>query len=416
MLRPAIAVLMLGFPWHPAHAEFKPGYTPNVPVTVPTRMDWTFTVTSQTVENPPTSLLEKNYDSTKQLFDLYLPPRKDPKQPIPAILFISADSDAAGWKSFEPICTKRGMAFIAVRGAGNSTPGPKRCRIILDCLDEVRRHVPLDPDRTYLTGFSGGGRIACAIGFALPEYFGGIIPLCAGGDLREEPWLRHRARDRLSVALVTGQTDFNRGEIEQWKGPLWSDLGLRTKVWIEPNLGHGIPNATTLSNAIVWLEEDRPRRVALAKRHPASRANPTQTTSSKELAAALWDEGKNRLSDAKTTYSGLMLIKGVSDRWPDLATGKSARKLLEDYDAKSDRPWELDDIAEQRKTLIASAKSLSNYALKGVPANSPYVKIRPDMAKKAINLWVQVIEDGPDSVAAKEGRKLLADLEPLTKK
>ena len=125
----------------------------------------------------------------------------------------------------------KGIAYIGVRDAGNDVPPPKRVRIVLDCLDDVRRQVPLDPDRTYIGGFSGGARIACTIAFALPEYFGGVIPVCAGGEMREEPWLRHRIIDRLSAALVTGTSDFNRGEVERWKGTMWKDFGIRTRVW-----------------------------------------------------------------------------------------------------------------------------------------------------------------------------------------
>jgi hypothetical protein len=222
--------------------------------------------------------------------------------------------------------------------------------------------------------------------------------------------------DRLSAALVTGQSDFNRGEIEQWKGPMWKDLGIRTRTWMQPNLGHGIPNATILGEAVAWLEEDRPRRAALAKRYPATRADASKPISSKDLAAALIAEGKEKLADAKTQYAGLMLVKGVSERWPDLDTGKAARKMLLEYDARKERPWDADDIAEQRKFLISEAKTLGDYALKGIPAGSPYVKFRPDMAKKAISLWKQVIEDSPDSDAAKLGRKAIPELEALTKK
>jgi len=399
-----------------AQADLKPGFTPNVPVTAPTRLDWVFTVANRSSASPTASLLDPKFDSTKQSFDVYLPPRKDLKAPIPAILFVSAGNEAAGWKSFEPICTKLGIAYIAVRGAGNNVPTPKRCRIVLDCLDEVRRQVPLDPDRTYITGFSGGGRIACSIAFALPEQFGGMIPLCAGGDLREEPWLRRRAVDRLSAALITGSTDFNRGEIEQWKGPLWNELGLRSRVWVQAGMGHAIPNATTLGEAIAWLEDDRTRRAALAKTSPASRADVAKPLTSEEFAAVLLKEAKEKIADAKTRYAGLMLAKGVSERWTEEPSGKAARKMLLDFEAKKDLSWEKDDLADQRTMLIAEARSLSNYALKGVPAGSPYLKFRPDMAKKAISLWQQVIEDSPSSDAAKEGKTLLPRLEELIKK
>ncbi len=198
----------------------KEGYTSRVVVSEPTRIDWVFTAATQSPARPPAKLLPAQFASTKQDYELFVPRRKDTKKPLPAILFISAGDEPQGWKAFEKPCKNLGVVFIGVRGAGNGVAGPLRSRIVLDCFDDVRRQVPLDPDRTYIAGFSGGGRTACAIGFALPEYFGGILSIGAGGELRDEPWLRHRAIDRLSIALVTGTTDFNRGEVERLARPI----------------------------------------------------------------------------------------------------------------------------------------------------------------------------------------------------
>ena len=127
-------------------------------------------------------------------------------------------------------------------------------------------------------------------------------------------------------------------------------------------------------------------------------------------------EAKAKAADPKTAFAGLMLAKGVSARWPDRPEGKAARDWLVEYDARGNRAWEKDDIAEQRRTLVAEAKSLSDYALKGVPANSPYLKSRPDMARRAISLWEKVIDDSPGSADAATGKRLVPELEPLTKK
>jgi pimeloyl-ACP methyl ester carboxylesterase len=413
--RPACA-LALGLSLAAVAAPPAPGYTAKVSVVGPTRLDWTFAVTSQSLADPPAKLTGDGYDSAKQTYELFVPPRKDAKRPLPAILFISAGDEPAGWKSFEKVCKDRGIVFVGVRGAGNSVPPPKRVRVALDCFDDARRQIPLDPDRTYVSGFSGGARIACAVAFALPEYFGGVIPVCAAGELREESWLRHRLTDRLGAALVTGETDFNRGEVERWKGTTWKDTGVRTRVWVQPKMGHAMPPAATLAEAAKWLDDDAPRRAAAAKKSPASRAAPSAARTREEDAKALFDEAKRMLADQATTYRGLMLLKGAAARWPDLATGKAALKLLREYDAKKERPWEGDDVAEQRKQIAAEARGLGDYALNGIPPGSPYEKERPAAAKRATDLWGVLIQDAPNSALGKEGKKWVAELEPLTKK
>ncbi|MSR54541.1 MAG: hypothetical protein EXS09_14810 [Gemmataceae bacterium] len=391
------------------------GYTASVEVSGPTRLDWIFTTATQSPAKPPAKFLPDDYDSKKQAYELFVPTRKDTKKPAPAILFISAGDDPQGWKTFEKTCKESGLVFIGVRNAGNNVPGPKRCRIVLDCLDDVRRQVPLDPDRTYISGFSGGARMACSIGFALPELFGGILPLCASGELRPEPWLRHRLIDRLSMALVTGTTDFNRGEVERWRGPFWKEIGIRTRVWT-PAIGHTLPSPAIASEAIKWLEEGREKRDALAKKHPATRATSDGALSREDAAKALLSEGKERLKTKEGLHSGLMLMKGVLERWPDLATAAEAKKVLQEQEGKPDRSWEKDDVAEQLKYLTAEARSLSDYAIKGIPEGSQYAKQRPNLAKRAIELWMVVIENTPDSPAAKEGKEKLPALEKLAGK
>ena len=62
------------------------------------------------------------------------------------------------------------------------------------------------------------------------------MPICAGGELREESWLRQRVIDRLSVALLTGEKDFNRGEVERWRATYLTEVGVRNKVWVVSDL------------------------------------------------------------------------------------------------------------------------------------------------------------------------------------
>ena len=290
--------------------------------------------------------------------------------------------------------------FASPHNAGNDCAMPKRVRIVMDVLDDLRRNYRTDPDRTYIGGISGGGRVACAIAFALPEYFGGAVPVCAGGDLRDESWLRQRVIDRLSVAFVTGENDFNRGEVERFRGTMFPEVGVRSKVWVEPKMGHSIPGGERLGEVFGWLEEGAVGRGALAKKFPASRVNGDAAPSRQDWSQALLKEAQGRLKNKQTLYSGLMQLQGASVRWADLPGGIAAKKLLTEYEAKSDRPWEEDDIAEQRRFLIAQARSLDAYA--SGPLSQQYIKMRPDMARAAIGLWKQVQEDGPQTKPGKE--------------
>jgi pimeloyl-ACP methyl ester carboxylesterase len=285
---------------------------------------------------------------------------------------------------------------------------------VLDVLDDIRQRHAIDPDRTYLAGFSGGGRTACGIAFALPELFGGVIPVCAGGDLREETWLRHRVIDRLSVALVTGTGDFNLSEVSRFRGPMLTDMGVRTQVTVVEKLGHGIPDSQTFSKVVEWLDAGAPDRRKLAASKPASRISGDAAPTREQWAKSLLAEGQSQLKKPETLYAGLMLLQGTMQRWPDLPQAEDAKRMLLEYEAKAEHPWEADDIAEQRKFLIARARALSDYATGDLPEQ--YARQRSAMLEAAINLWTMIVQDGQDPKAVAEGEKLLPILKERLEK
>ena len=382
-----------------------PGTHDRVTVATPTRLDWVFALSNQSPAKPPAEWT-RGYVSTEQTYRLVVPAKVTTKL-LPLVLFISPGDNPSGFSAFASTCGRNGVLMASPRGAGNRCPFPRRVNIVLDVLDDLRRRYPIDPDRTYLAGFSGGGRVACTIGFALPEMFGGIVSFCAAGDLRPESWLRHRVTDRLSVALVTGETDFNRGEVERFRGPQLKELGVRTRVWVEPGAGHTVP-AGPVPAVFKWLEQDQPRRKKLATAWPASRLAPDTAPGRQEAARALLAEANKRLADPATLYSGLMQLKGIRVRWTGLPEAAVAETTLLKYDARDERPWEKQDIAEQRMILIARARGIDAYGSGPLPKQ--YADGRADMLKFAITLWSRILQDGQDANAVQQARKRIPAL------
>ncbi|MCH8828535.1 MAG: hypothetical protein IID45_03055 [Planctomycetes bacterium] len=392
-------------------AEQEPrGYQPTVHVSSATRLDWIFALSNQSREKPPASWL-KDYESAKQTYELFVPTNYDPKKSWPVVLFVSPGNRAMGWRCWRDVCMKRGVIFAGAHGAGNRCPTPRRVKILMDVLDDVRRRFHTDADRTYLSGFSGGGRIACAVAFSLPEYFGGVVSICASGELRREPWLRQRVIDWLNVAMATGERDFNRGEVERYRGPMLAAVGVRSRVWTIKGMGHTLPPTRTIEDIFRWLETGVSSRRKLALRYPASRIAATTAPTRKDWSERLFAEAQKRTRRPKTLYSGLRQLAGIRARWHDLPAAVKATKLLRQFESLKNRPWEKEDIAEQRRFLIARARSLDSYATGPLPKS--YAAQQPAMAKAALNLWRQVIRDGQDKRAVAQARKRIPVLEKL---
>jgi hypothetical protein len=265
-------------------------------------------------------------------------------------------------------------------------------------LDDVRRRCRIDPEQTYLSGFSGGGRMACTIAFALPEYFGGVIPFCGTNPLNQLAYLRHRVHDRLSVAFVTGATDFNRKENEVYMFPSFKELEIRSRLWVVPRMGHGVPPPPVLAGVYRWLADDLPRRRKDARNHPDLAAKPDQTQTPDALASAYLKAATAALQVPEQTWRGVALLQGITRRWPETAPAKKAKQVLKELldDPARSKLIAVQGGAEEQRDLAAQARALERFG-----------RLRP-----ARSAWKKLADLHPDTPA---GKKALVEIARLTK-
>jgi predicted esterase len=329
-------------------------------VAAATRLDWEFASRGFAPKDQP---LPAGYDSSKQKYRLFIPKTNDKGKPAALVLFISAGDSPAGWRSWQKHCEENNIFFASPYAAGNTTPAGERVRIILDVLDDVRRAHKIDPDQTYLTGFSGGGRMACAIGFALPEQFGGVVPLCGTNPLPGPAYQRHLIEDRLSVAFVTGEKDDNRKENEEYMAPWLQEAGIRSKLFVMPGVGHTTPTAGMVSEIHGWLAQDLDRRRAYRKAHPKLVVGPDDAPHASEQSARWLDAAQADLADPNRTWRGVCLLQGIASRWPKSDGAAQARSALKKIAGDEKLLARIEDQApmDEAKALTAQAKALERF-------------------------------------------------------
>jgi len=323
-------------------------------VSAPTRLDWQFAAFGF-----KTSKLPADYDSSKQRYQLHVPSGYKANKAWPMVVFISAGDGPAGWNEWKKTCAKHGVFFCSPYQAGNSCPAAQRARIILDMLDDVRRRYRIDPDKTYLSGISGGGRMACAVAFNLPEWFGGVAPMCGTNPIVGPAYLRHRAEERLSVAFITGEKDFNRKENEVYMYPWYQDLGIRTRLWVVPNMGHTIAPSSVLEEVYVWMSKDLTRRQQDAKARPGLAVSPDKSPTAAEQASRYLGVAEADLKETDRIWRGVSLLQGIVIRWSKTESGQKARQRLKTLGSD---PKLIEVVAEQgsadeQKSLTAQAKA-----------------------------------------------------------
>jgi hypothetical protein len=373
------------------------GFRAEVAVTKPTRLDWQFVVSDL---GKDAAKLPVDYESSRQRYQLFVPPTYDAEKTWPLVVFLSPGDDPLGWRYWRKTCEEGGLFFCAAFGAGNNCPPGQRVRIVLDMLDDVRRGYRIDPDQTYLTGFSGGGRLACTLAFALPDYFGGVIAVGGTSPLHRLDYLRHRVQDRLSVALVTGSDDFSRKEIEDYFHPFFSDLGIRARLWVVPKTGHAMPPDPVLAEVVAWLADDLERRRKEAKERSGLAASANNVPGRVEQANKLLAAAKAELIQPDRVYRGVAMLQGVVARYGRLGVEEEALKLLEEVrdDPRQLRLLREQGGAEELRLLTAQARALER-------------SDEPAGALKAWELLARAQADTPEGdKAAAEVKRLSAVL------
>lgn len=207
-----------------------------------------------------------------ETFHFRVPATHDRSRPAGLLIWISPTDDGRPPPVFETGLDALGLIAIGIDRAGNTRPTIDRLQLALDALETADRHFRIDPDRIYLSGFSGGGKIASMLAIAMPETFAGTVSIgglscyhpVPTGDGRTQwppaigrptPPVFRELRQRR-IAAIAGDLDLNRTEVERRVGLLEAD-GLSVRLFGPEGLAHVLPDASAFEEALRWIDEPR---------------------------------------------------------------------------------------------------------------------------------------------------------------
>lgn len=373
-----------------------------VPVQQATRIDWTIPVTGHSVAEP--SQLMSGYNPTSQRYDFAGPIRAD--QPMPLVIFISYRSTPMGFERIGNFCIRNRIIFVEPWKVGNSVPVEERIRITLDCLGDVRRRLPIDPDRTYIAGYSGGASVAQMIARALPEYFGGVLTANTSYGPPTEPWALDRARNRLSYAMIVGENEAAGYEMSKVQLPIFRGMGIPTQCDVRPRAGHVAPPASNFIAALKWLETGTRRRKDLANKRPALRITGSPTREA--WAQAALEDCQELLKQNDKVHIALGILKDLQERWPDLPQANQAQEIWDEYDQKDEKPWR--QIAKKER-LARTQLLATTYDQAAVSKVNKLAKMpRGVYAKAALDNYQVLIVESDDSSVISHAKTRLSPL------
>lgn len=215
----------------------------------------------------------------------YVPASYDGVAPFGVVAYVNSAETSALPNEYKPLLDARRLIWVSAEAAGNDTSTIHRMAVALEGIRRLRdQGYVLDSDRIYVSGISGGGRVASNMGLLFPDFVTGGIYLAGINAYRDVPAgggsflpksvsptapLLNSAKERRHV-VVFGKKDTVAGYVPA-VAQEWARDGFRNFLYLElPELGHSIPPAAEFDRALAHL--DAPLSATAKKDYDAAAA------------------------------------------------------------------------------------------------------------------------------------------------
>lgn len=186
-------------------------------------------------------------------WEVFVPETYDPTDPPGLLVYISPTDSGAVPRPWEPVLAGKNLIWIGARRAGNSVNVQRRALLALMAPGVIRQTYAVDGQRVYVTGLSGGGKMASMLSAEYPNVFKGAIFNCG-----VEFWDRRPARFE---ALKANRFVFVAGEHDQALRPTkrayrrYQKAGVvNIKLMVIAGMGHEHPDADHMAEALEFLD------------------------------------------------------------------------------------------------------------------------------------------------------------------
>ena len=257
-----------------------------------------------------------------QTYALFLPAEYGSRTKWPVL--ICFDPGARGYLPVECFRQAAENYGYIVAGSNNSRNGPitPSYRAAQAVLYDIAERFSVDENRIYMTGFSGGARVACSLAHQMKGRVAGVIGCAAGFSEDLDP----SADTPFAFCSTVGYEDYNFSEMRITDRKL-EKLGLPHQILYFEG-GHSWPPPLVAMEAIEWMETQamksgrRPNDLMLAR-----------TLATKMIAKAEREEAERSLPDAVRTCQnlvqglrGLIDVGSAEDRAASLVANKEYRR------------------------------------------------------------------------------------------
>lgn len=192
--------------------------------------------------------------NTSVEWSVFVPENYDPEIPAGLIVYVSPSDSGkipSAWKS---VMAEQNLIWVSANDSGNSVDGGLRITYAILAPTLARKDYNIDRDRVYLSGLSGGGRVASIAAPEYPHIFSGAIYNCGVNFWGKETPTRLEQVQNNRYVFVTGSKDFNRRETRKAFNSYKKAGAENVKLMDIAHMGHENPSSTKMTEAITFLD------------------------------------------------------------------------------------------------------------------------------------------------------------------
>ncbi|MGA9572319.1 MAG: PHB depolymerase family esterase [Lysobacterales bacterium] len=186
-------------------------------------------------------------------WQVYLPP-VDPASPPGVLVYVSPMDTGEIDSRWRVVMDQQNLIYISANDVGNKIPTIRRMVMANLALKVLAQQYVFDAGRIYVSGFSGGGKVASLLATQYPEVFTGALYICGVYFWKEDqtPNVERVLENRF--VFLTGSKDFNRMQSRRVQ-KRYNEAGAQhTRLIIVPGMAHRPPGADYLTEALVFLD------------------------------------------------------------------------------------------------------------------------------------------------------------------
>ncbi|VGO22206.1 hypothetical protein [Pontiella sulfatireligans] len=205
--------------------------------------------------SPATTISNAAPGETGITYHVYVPTTFKQDNPPPLIIAFSPGGKGHQiMTKLKPSAEKAGWLLVGVDKLRNGMKDEAlETQMEDEVLDDIFRRIPHNPQRIYLSGFSGGAMRAYGITARRKEPYAGVIAYggwLGGDDYQELPF-----RESMAVAIINGVNDKGANKWDEIDSATLKKRNCRIQKFTHPG-GHKIAPSDVKDAVLQWLQED----------------------------------------------------------------------------------------------------------------------------------------------------------------